>query len=471
MLPASLTSPFVIGMASRLVVQVFALAQIMIASRYLGLAEFGSYALAWAVASIFHAFIFTGFYHIFLRSRTPDEDRDTIFGIMLAVALVAAGLMLCVGILIGDRQALTSHMFLALAAVPLIEAVNAWNEAHLLREARMRTANVITGVAEVSATAALIAGLLGGIGPLSLVLARYAANGLKLILSSSVVRRMPRPGLDIDVLRRGAHTALSLWVTSGSAMLVNYGGDLILGAFLSPSVVGAYRGGARISQTASDLVQQPLTMLSWSRFSRLEKVGHRRQIGLYWRVNVAFGTAAGWPLLICVALLSEELVAVVLDETWLPAAVVISIMSVGRAMRLISTQLEPTLTNFDQQKLLVKIRLFGFALVGLALLFYGRYGAEHAATAHLMAALVMAAISIVVTQRVLALTAREMMLTFVPAITLTALCAAFVWMTQPLRAGPDPADGFFLTLSGLFLLWCGGVALALSKRVLRWPIP
>lgn len=468
---ATLTSAFVVGLASRLAVQLFALVQIMMASRHFGLADFGAYALAWACAMIFASFMYTGYYQALLRSRTPDEDRNTVFSVMLGIGMLASAALLVTGTAIVADQSLTSQICLAFAVLPLMDAVVAWNDVHLLRDARVRTSSLINAAAEALATLVLLIALRQGLGAMSLVLGRYTAVTVQLTLTSAAVRRLPGLALRRDVLRRGWPTAIPLWISSGAGMLTNYGIDLILGAFLNPSQVGAYRGGARISQTAADLIQQPLTILTWSRFSRLDKNGHRHRISAYWRVNMSFAAAAAWPVMLCVGLLAEEIVTVVLDESWLPAAAVIGILSLMRAIRILSMHLEPTLVSFDRQYLLLKIRLFGLALLMAAMFAYGRFGATEAAYAQLFTVAVMAAVSLAAASRIVQITGRDMARTFVPALLISLLCGGLVLGTGGLRASAGPAAGLLLTLLGVAVLWCAAVALSLSKRLLRWPTP
>lgn len=467
----TLASAFVVGITSRLLIQLFALVQIMMASRFFGLAEFGAYALAWACAMIFAAFMYTGYYQALLRSRTPDEDRNTVFTVMLATGALAGLVLLATGTLIVEYQSLTSQICLAFAVLPLLDAVVAWNDVHLLRAARVRTASLINAAAEALATLVLLLALREGLGAMSLVLGRYTAVSLQLVLTSSVVRRLPGLALNPEVLRRGWPTAVPLWASTGAGMLTNYGIDLILGAFLNPSQVGAYRGGARISQTAADLIQQPLTMLTWSRFSRLDKTGRRHRIRHYWRVNMSFAATAAWPVMLSVALMAEEIVTVVLDESWLPAAAVIGILSLMRAVRILSMHLEPTLVSFDRQYQLLKIRLFGLSLLMAAMFLYGRSGAVEAAYAQLFTVIFMAGVTLTTASAILKISPRDMLRTFLPGLAVSLLCGGFILATEPFRSEAGPAAGLFLTLLGVAILWCCAVALALAKRMLRWPTP
>ena len=471
MLRASLTSAIAVGVSSRLVVQALAMAQIMIASRFIGLAEFGAYALVWACTVIFSALLFTGYYQAFLRSDAPDEDRPTIFGVMLAMAVIASLILFVAGVSFGEGQSLVAEISLALSLLPIIQAFYAWNEAHLLREARMSTISLIGAASEAMATFVLILGLYDDLGPMALVAARYAAVGLNVTISTVLVKRFPRPAFKRKVLSKGRDTAISMWISTGAVMLGNYGIDLILGIFLNPSQVGTYRGGARLSQTASDLVHQPLTVLTWSRFSRLVAEKHARLIALAWRVNMSFGTCVAWPLMLCVALLSKELVTVFLDETWLPTAAIISILSLVRAIRILTSQLEPTLTSFDRQGLQLTLRLSGVALTFVAVLAFGRSSAEMAATVQIYSSIILTLVSLEFMRRILNITPGKLVQTFVPGLLLSAVCGGFVIATEPIRSALAPAPGLFLTLAGLVAVWVSAMALALWKGFLRLPTP
>mgnify|MGYP002881486690 CR=1 FL=1 len=74
-----LTAPFLVSVAARVGGQAVAFLIVVIAARYLTLADFGSYALAWAVTVVFNTFVFTGFYHAILRSPDFEGDADTLF--------------------------------------------------------------------------------------------------------------------------------------------------------------------------------------------------------------------------------------------------------------------------------------------------------------------------------------------------------------------------------------------------------
>ena len=74
---------------------------VMAASRFLDLAEFGTFALAWAAAVIANSFVFTGFYQALLRSPDPERDRDTIYWLIFSVGAFSALVIGSVGLVAG----------------------------------------------------------------------------------------------------------------------------------------------------------------------------------------------------------------------------------------------------------------------------------------------------------------------------------------------------------------------------------
>jgi hypothetical protein len=107
----------------------------------------------------------------------------------------------------------------------------------------------------------------------ALIVARYVTVVVGVGLTGALVRRLPRVRLRRETARTAAETVLPLWRTNSVHLFTNYGADIVLGAFASAAMVGAYRGGARIAVTESNLVVQPLTVLTWSRPTRIEKTG------------------------------------------------------------------------------------------------------------------------------------------------------------------------------------------------------
>ncbi|MCB1337134.1 MAG: oligosaccharide flippase family protein [Maritimibacter sp.] len=467
-----LTEPYVVGMASRILGQVISFVSVMVASRYLDLEIFGTYALAWAAAVIGNTFIFTGFYQALLRAGDGEQARDTLFWLNAGLGALFGLAILGAGLAVGGTADPRGLALIALAPIPFFIAPQAWWEALLVRERRVRAASLYVLAAEVCALVTAVVLLAQGWAVGALVASRYVAVAVGLAATGGLVRKLPRLRLSRAVTRDAARTAVPLWGTTGVHLFQNYGTDLILGAFANPAVVGAYRGGARIAITATDLVLQPLGVLTWSRFTRIEKEAEGlAALRHAWIANMGLAAALLWPLSATVALLAEPLVVTVLDETWLPAAGVVVILSLSRAILFFTALLEPTLTITGYASRQFVIRMFGAGSLLLLLMAFARHGAEAASWAHLASSVLVAGVAIWAMLRALELPLAQFVHTFVPGAALTGVTAGIVAATEPLRGATGPGLGLGLSLAAIALAWVVMMGVFLKRRMLELPTP
>ncbi|KAF0675863.1 oligosaccharide flippase family protein [Profundibacterium mesophilum] len=461
-----LSAPFLLGVGTRIGSQIIAFVLVMIASRYLGLTAFGTYALAWAAAVVANTFVFTGLYQAVLRSDDADREMDQLFYLMLGVGLVGSTIIAGAGLL---APGAVGAALLAIAPIPTLQSLPAWNEARLVQSGRVRSASAYTLAAEASALGVALVGFRHGMGIGSLIAARYGAVLVAAVLTTALSPRLPRLRRVPGTARRSLRTALPLWATASVGMFSNYGADLMLGIFLNPAAVGAYRGGARIAMTASDVVVQPLMMLTWARFSRLERNGELSRLGAAWHETISFSVALIWPVMASVALLSRDLVLTLFNETWLAAAGVVSILAIARSFQSFSVLLEPTMICSGRPGVQLRIRAIGAAILLVALLVLGRHGGEMAAIAQLLTGLCVALLALHAMLGQLGLGPHAALAAMRPGAGLTLACIAVIIATRELRADWPGPQGLGLTVALLALVWVGIMALFLRKGILVLP--
>jgi O-antigen/teichoic acid export membrane protein len=459
----ALAAPFAVGVAARTGAQIIAFGLVVIASRHLGLDAFGTYAVAWAGAVIATTFVYTGFYHALLRAEDLEARIDTLFWLKLGVGGTGAGILAAAGLVTGGPAAPVGAALLAVAALPLVAVPTAWNEAQLWRAGRARAASLQVLAGEAAGLAAAAAALDAGLGLWGMILARYVAALTGVVMTSVLVRRRPRARFARAEMRASARTAWPLWGTTGVGMFSAYGADLVLAAFLSPAAVGAYRSGARIAVTASDVVLQPVRMLGWSRLARLEREGDPAGIARTWRNDVALACAMLWPASAGLALLSEPLVSLVFDPSWAAAAPVLAVLALARALSVPMALMEPALMCMERGALQFRLRLASGVVLLAALLTLGRLGPVEAAWAVTLSTGAMSLVSLVAIARVLRLPARALATAFLPGAGLAALCAASVAGLAPLVAGLSLLSSTLAHLALGAALWAGGMA-----ALLRW---
>ncbi|MBL4767582.1 MAG: oligosaccharide flippase family protein [Rhodobacteraceae bacterium] len=466
-----ITSAFAVGVISRFSGQIIAFATVIVASRFLGLAEFGIFVLAWAAAVIANSFVFTGLYQALLRSPDPDRDGDTIFWLIFLVGAFGALIIGSVGLILGGMATQEGQAFCLLAPLPMLMAPVAWNEAQLVAAKRVRSASAYIILPESCALIVAYIGLKAGFGLYSLIAARYAMAIGSIVVTTVLVRKIPKFRMNRQTLLACRTTVPPLWGTTAMGMFSNYGTDLVLGAFLNPIAVGAYRGGSRISVTIFDLVLQPILLLSWSRFSRLEKENRTDLVKTSWMDNMALASAMIWPVMCSVSLLAPELVSVVFDETWLPAAPIVIWLSIARSAGFLSALLEPTMICLGKPRIQLRIRFIGFVLLMATLLAFGRFSAEAAGAAHLLTSVVVGFLSIAATITVLDLSRRDLVETFLPGLFLAGICAAAILATTHLRAEMGQAAGLFATVGLVVGVWLIVMVVGFQRKIIALPKP
>lgn len=464
-------SPFVVGVGSRSVAQIVAFLQIMIAARFIDLSGFGTYTLGWASCVIMVSFVYTGFYQALLRSADFDSERDTGFWSMAAIGLGGSVVLVAVGLGLRGSDATMAAVFLALAPLPVLRALVAWNEVHLIRDRRVRLVSTYGMISECASLLVTWICLTRGLGLFSLVYGRYTVLAVELVVALVASHSRPAFRFSGSVFGRLRLTALPLWGTSALGMFSNYGVDLILGAFLNTAAVGTYRSGARISQTAADLVYQPISTMTWSRMSQFEKAGRHDALRTVWLEHMGFGAILVWPTLAAFAMLAGDLVLFLFDETWLPAAPVIVILCLSRAVGFLSVLLEPSMLCQGKGAAQMWVRAAAAVALLLSLAAFGRFGAPHAATAHAVASVVSAVLSVAVIFPSLKISARDALRALLPAMTLSALCVAGLILSNGARAALGPTDGLLAAIAGLAVVWVLAVAWCLKRGFVTLPSP
>lgn len=464
-----LVSPFVIGVVSRMAVQVIAFAQIMIAARFIDMSGFGTYTLGWATCVIFVSLVYTGFYQALLRSPDFHAERHTGFWSMAFIGLGGTLVMGTVGLILSDVT--MAHVFLALAPIPALRALVAWNELHLIRDRRVRLVSVYGMASETFALLVTWLCLREGMGLFALVYGRYAAFAVDCGVALVASWTWPALHFTGQALGRLRLTALPLWGTSAMAMSANYGADLILGGFMNTASVGAYRGGARVSQTAADLVFQPMNTIAWSRMSQMEKAGRHDELGAVWLEGMGFGALLLWPILVAFAVLAQDLVVFLFDKTWLPAAPVIVILCISRGIGFLSVLLEPSMVCQGKGTTQMWVRGAALGAFLIALATFGRYGAPQAAWAHVVMSVVSAVLSIAVIFPSLKISARAAVRALAPATVLSALCLVGLIATEAPRAELGATPGLLAAIAGLVVVWVSVVGWCLKRGIVTLPRP
>lgn len=466
-------STFMVSSLGRTTVQILTAATVLIAARYVDLAEFGVFALASAVNVILVTLVYTGFYHHILRTKDLKRGRDTLFWLMAALGALGSLLMVAVG-LIATPATDTGLLFLTLSPIPLAAAPAAYFEALIMREGRVRSAVMATTVAEICGFVALVIAFEAGAGIMAFAASRLVATALVLVIKAAQAQSLPGFGFSIPQMSVAVRESLPLYNTTGTELLSNYGADLILGFFLNPLAVGTYRAGARVAVTGSDIVVQPLRAISWSRFARHERDGDLAMIRSTWLSQLRFLSVVAWPALIALSVLAVPVVEILLAESWMAAAPVLAILALANAVAALDVSSAPIFMCHGRGGLLTRLRLASALLLLLAILMAASFGPLAVAWAFLFVKLVVVPVNLVFVARMVEVTFEAIGRALMPGVLVSLICVAAILVGERIMAGELGGEGAvaFLTAAGAGLtVWALALAGLLSRRIVQLPAP
>ncbi len=166
--------------------------------------------------------------------------------------------------------------------------------------------------------------------------------------------------------------SFSMWTSLSQIVnTVNYRFDhLLIGAFLSRSMLGYYSVGSRLANLASRETVLPLTQVLFPAFSLVS--GEQERLRQAYQRSQATVTALALPAGIGLALIAEPLVLLAMGEHWRPAVAVVQVLASLYAVQTLIRLANPLAMAIGQTQLLFRRSLQMF-LLRLPLVSTGMY--------------------------------------------------------------------------------------------------
>ena len=398
----------VIAMAARVSGQFAMVAVTLVATRHLGPADFGLFAIAGAFVMLARTMLYTGPFEYLLKAA-PERERETTSACLAATVAVACGwtlLLAAIGLAAPMlfRGSGVAGVILTLAPSVLLAAFAAFAEAAMLRSGAVRRYYAITVVAEFGAGLAAIALLVGGWGIWALVVQIYARIALLIVALGGFGPRLalvrPAFGEVITVLRWSISRFGSVLV----GFLANYSGDLVLGVVFSPAAAGLYRASNRMVTALADMFVQPAGMLALTTLAA-ERAGRsgggagagagagagEARPGAWLRLTALFA-ALGWPALAVLALFANRLVLLALGPAWAAAGPVVAVFCLARMAALVTAVASAALVVADRQGRVLAVQSAAAGATAALTVLVAPFGARAAALAATLVAVVTAVV-------------------------------------------------------------------------------
>ena len=384
-----------VAMAARVSGQLAMVAVTLVATRHLGPADFGVFAIAGALAMLARTMLYTGPFEYLLKAPA-DGHAGTASACLAAVIAVAAGwtgLLVLLGLAapLLFQGSGVSGVLLALAPSVLLAALAAFAEAAMLRSGAVRRYYAITVVAEVESGLAAILLLLAGWGLWALVAQIYVRTALLILALGGLGPRFafarPAPGEVGAVLRWSVSRFGSVFV----GFLANYSGDMVLGVVFSPAAAGLYRASNRMVTALADMFVQPAGMLALTTLAAHRARGEdAARPGAWLRLTGLFAVL-GWPALAVLALFADRLVPLALGPAWAAAGPVVAVFCLARMAALVTAVASAALVVADRQGRVLMVQSAAAAATAALTVLAAPLGAMGAAVAATLVAVLAAA--------------------------------------------------------------------------------
>lgn len=349
---------------------------LMIATRFLSVADFGVFALFSTTAFGLAVFARAGWRELIIASET--EERMAHANLLAIVAGSVTSLISMLGsigygYLADDKQGMVLMLMLSAWIMPA--ALAAAQEGRLTVLNQVQRIGQIQTAAEVLGLAAGAVAFTSGAGLLSLAYSKLAyqlvAVGLLLLSSRWCPLVKFKREVCLEIVKFSKDVVATSMTNFGRNNVALY----IVGAFAGPVEVGLFRAGIRLSNAMAEVIAEPARIYAWSVLREANRkggtAGIRQAMGPFSNTVLLLGA----PPLIALAACSESLITVVLGAKWSAAAPVAALVAISRALGLLRCTYTPVLAMTNKMALLPKITLIGTVVDLVSLAIFAPFGA------------------------------------------------------------------------------------------------
>ncbi|MGD9507054.1 MAG: lipopolysaccharide biosynthesis protein [Geminicoccaceae bacterium] len=314
--------------------QLFQWAMTIVAVRFLQPSDYGLMAIAIAFVGFFQSIGTVGLVDAMVQATKLESEREGhLFGLLLLTGGVCAGtlngLAYIVSTLYGNSELF--YIMLLMSTSVMFTAVASMSDAKLRRELAFKETSRIDLLASLVNGIVVVSLAWVGLGVWSLVVGTLAASALRAtaLLMLAPPRRIPtltirgeRRLLKAGVYRTAEHV---LWYLSSNVDV------LLVGKLAGSDSAGIYSVARTIAALPVQKIALVIRPLGIPTFAKLQS---NHQLARYYLERVmAMVALVSLPIFFGVAVTSKEFVAVILGSKWEDAALPISILAVGMALR------------------------------------------------------------------------------------------------------------------------------------------
>lgn len=433
--------------------QMITLVVFIILARLLAPALFGLLATAILIVQGFKSIAFDSIGTAIVRQKTPtDVDYNTGFWLCLGLSVPAFLVLFFLAPYLEEwiGSPGLSLVVRGISLMILTSGLSRMHEARLVHEMNFRPLAIRSFLSVVAGGAVGIAMALNGYGIESLIAQQLVTSICEFTLLWAIVKWKPSFQVSMaslkEILRYSKYVA-----TTSATNFANQNSDIFFVTYyLGAAPAGFYATGKRITNTLNIVISTALLRVSLPAFSRLQdNEDELRSTYLHSTALTAMVTA---PMFVGLAVLSRDIVLLLLGDKWLPSVPVMQIITVIGFLTSIG--------YYNQSIMLVKNKpqwqtrlTFLYAVSNLAAFAaFTRFGLVYTALAFSLRALLLFPISVWCAITLISVKWRQYVAAVAPS-----LLASFVMMLIVLLAA-EFLEEVSVALRLLILILTGAIA-------------
>ncbi|SKA32973.1 Membrane protein involved in the export of O-antigen and teichoic acid [Consotaella salsifontis] len=379
--------------ATRVTSQISQFVIILIASRFLGPAEFGVFSLVSAVAYALLRIADAGWSEFIISWRGDESFIEATLTLSLIAGLIMSLLGLLGATFVDEVMAspTEAHLMALFALWIVLATLSSAQGGVLTRRQQVAPLSTILIAAEGVGFAVTVTALFTGADLFSLAYGRLAQQSLQMVASAALTGARPRALPDRAVIREVLAFTRHIFLTRWLNLMRMYASTFLIGLFLGPQSVGLYRAADRLVGALMELMNEPARMLAWLLLRRAavraqaEGLPVRETVRETAELMLPLIIAIALPCLALLALFADTVIAFLLGEGWRGAAPIVTILAIARALVVPSSVTEALLSILGEVRRFPPASLINAVISITALAIAAQFDAVAVAVGELVA--------------------------------------------------------------------------------------
>ncbi|WP_051541013.1 oligosaccharide flippase family protein [Ahrensia sp. 13_GOM-1096m] len=313
--------------------QVIQLSIFIFAAHILAPAEFGFFAFASAIAVILVVLSEGGWREFILKTRDCTHKFNDVATISMiaAVFFTAVALSIAAVLAFYFDQVWEGQLVAFFSLWILPAALSAIYEGLLISKPNVKAHSLLRISGETIGIFVAVGGLWVGWNVAALVAGRLTMQLTYLLGAMVTTKWVPRFSFERKFAKELFDFSKHILLNRIMLQIRSYAGTLVIGTALGLAEAGLFRAAERIVAAISELIGDAARMLAWIILRRADRETEKGQsnLSVIGKVGTSFLivlTAIATPIFLGLALVSNDLVRVLLGDKWAPAGAIVALL-------------------------------------------------------------------------------------------------------------------------------------------------